>query len=125
MAEISGRDGVAFSVKLSLNDPSLAGAFPGARLSLGFHVDGQTTYLMFNELRGKLELHDYGISTQKKPDGTDYMALTLPQYVKFTDFGFESMTVQTDPIASSSASLGRMNLNGTLSMQGEMRFWAH
>jgi len=57
----------------------------------------------------------------KKPDGSgDYVALGLPVYMKYTNYGFESLSVQTDPQAPATGNLGSFNINGTLSMQGQV-----
>jgi hypothetical protein len=124
LSQVSGRDGVSFAMHLALNDPAQPGAIDN-RLSIGFHVDGNDTYLVVNKLHGLIDMFDANLSVQKKPDGSDYLALSLPATLKFTDFGFDSLGAQADPLAPVTESLGRMNLNGTLSMQGQFRFWAH
>jgi hypothetical protein len=124
LAQVSGRDGVSFAMHLALNDPAQS-VSADSRLSLGFHVDGNDTYLVINKLHGLIDMFDANLSMQKKPDGSDYMALALPGTLKFTDFGFDSLSAQADPLAPVTESLGRMSLNGTLSMQGQFRFWAH
>jgi hypothetical protein len=125
LSQVSGGDGVSFAVHLALNDPSLPDAVTDSRLSFGFNVDGKTTYMVFKNLRGVVDVFGVNLSAQKRPDGGDYMALTLPEYVKFNNYGFESLSVQADPLAPVTESLGRVNINGTLSMQGQFRLWAH
>ena len=65
------------------------------------------------------------ISAQTAADGTNYLALTLPAYTRFTDAGFESLSVQADPRGPVTQSLGQVTLNGELQMQGQLRLWSH
>lgn len=125
LAQISGGDGINFGTHLALNDPTLPGAINTGRFSIGFNVDGRTTYFVADNLSGTIDFFGLNLDVKKKPDGTDYVAIQLPEYVKFTNFGVEKMGVQTDPLAPITNSLGGVNLNGTLSMQGQFRFWAH
>jgi hypothetical protein len=125
LEQISGRDGIGFAMHLALNDPAISDVERDSRLSLGFRVDGRDTYLVIRNLAGTIDLFSLNLSVRKKPDGGDYLALDLPGHLKFTNFGFDSLSVQTDPLAPVSGDLGRFNLNGTLSMQGQLRLWAH
>ncbi|HEX2530002.1 MAG TPA: hypothetical protein VHK70_00865 [Burkholderiaceae bacterium] len=125
LSGIDGRDGVALALHLSLNDPTLPNAVADSRLSVGFNVDGTNTYLVVKNLRGAIDLFSVTVDIRQKPDGTDYVALGLPGHVKFTNFGFESLSAQADPLAPVTESLGRINLDGTLSLKGELRLWAH
>jgi len=66
------------------------------------------------------------IDVHARPDGGgDYVALTLPGNVRYTNFGFESMSVQNDPLAPVSNSLGSFSVSGDVHMQGQVRMWAH
>jgi hypothetical protein len=125
LSDVSGADGISFAMHLALNDPNLVNPVTDSRLSVGFDVDGKTTYIVIKNLSGMIDLATINLSARKKPDGNDYMALTLPGFVKYTNFGYESLSVQTSPLAPVTESLGRFNVNGTLSMQGEFRFWAN
>ena len=62
---------------------------------------------------------------QAAADGTNYVALTLPGYTRFTDTGFDSISVQADPRAAVSGNLGRISINGEMMMQGQLRLWSH
>jgi hypothetical protein len=125
LAEVSGRDGVGFAAHIALNDPTLNGAVTDSRITAGFHVDGNTTYIVIKNPRGTIDISPMNLSARKKPDGSDYLALTLPETVRYGNFGFESLSVQSDPTAPVTESLGRVNINGTLNFQGQLRFWAH
>jgi hypothetical protein len=125
LSDVSGADGISFAMHLALNDPTLVNPVTDSRLSVGFDVDGRTTYVVIKNLHGMIDLATMNLSARKKPDGSDYMALALPGFVKYTNFGYESLSVQTNPLAPVTESLGRFNVNGTLSMQGEFRFWAN
>lgn len=125
LSDVSGADGVNFAMHLSLNDPTLANPSSDSRISMGFNVDGRTTHIVVRNLRGTFDMFGLSLDVEKKPDGTDYLAIGLPAHVKYTDFGFESLSVQTDPSAPVTESLGRLSINGTINMQGQLRMWAH
>ncbi|RJG00131.1 hypothetical protein D3871_13980 [Noviherbaspirillum saxi] len=125
LAGVSGGDGVSFAAHIALNDPTLSGAVTDSRLSTGFQVDGKTTYIVIRNLRGTIDVSPMNLSVQKKPDGSDYLALTLPETLRYGNWGYESLSAQADPLAPVTESLGRVNVNGALHFQGQMRFWAH
>ena len=125
LSDVSGADGINFAMHLSLNDPTLANPSSNSRISMGFNVDGRTTHVVVRNLRGAIDVFGLSLDVEKKPDGTDYLAIGLPAHVKYTDLGFESLSVQTDPAAPVTESLGRLTVNGTVNMQGQLRMWAH
>lgn len=125
LAGVSGSDGVNFAMHLSLNDPALSGAVTDSRLSMGFNVDGRNTYVVVRNPRGTIDMFGMSLNVEKKPDGSDYVAIGLPQHTRYGEFGFESLSVQSDPSAPVTESLGRFSLNGTVTMQGQLRMWAH
>jgi len=125
LSDVSGADGVNFAIHLSLNDQSVANPSTDSRISMGFNVGGRTTHIVMRNPRGVLDVFGLSVGVEKKPDGTDYLAVGLPAHVKYTDFGFESLSVQADPAAPVTESLGRFTINGTVNMQGQLRMWAH
>lgn len=125
LSEVRGRDGIAFAAHIVVNDPTLVGAVSDSRLSLGFKGDGQTSYLVIKNLRGTVDMFAFSIGVNKKPDGSDYVAVGLPGYVKYSNFGFESLSVQGDPLAPVTSSLGSLNIHGGVQLQGQFRLWAH
>lgn len=125
LSHVSGGDGVTFGVHLSLNDPSLPGAASDSRITMGFNVEGRNTYIVIRNPRGTIDMFGLKLDVEKKPDGSDYLAIGLPPHVKYTNFGYESLSVQSDPAGPVTESLGRINMNGTVSMQGQLRMWAH
>jgi len=125
LANVSGGDGINFSMHLSLNDPTLAGAVTDSRFTMGFNVEGRNTYIVLKNPRGTIDMFGLNLNVEKKPDGSDYVAIGLPQHTRYGDFGFESLSVQADPQGPVTESLGRFNLNGTVRMQGQLRLWAH
>ena len=123
LAQVSARDGVSFAVHLVLNDPA-GGA--GSRLSWGTTVGGITTYLVVDNRHGVIDMAGLQLDIAKKPDGSDYVAMSLPFYMKYTNFEIGAVSLQADPLVlAAGGDLGRFNLNGTQSMQGQFRFWAH
>ncbi|CAN7516188.1 hypothetical protein LJR289_003542 [Pseudoduganella sp. LjRoot289] len=125
LSQVAARDGIAFAAHIVINDPTLVGAVADSRLSLGFGGDGPNRYVVIKNVRGVIDMFGVGLSVERKPDGSDYVALALPGYVKYTNFGFESLSVQNDPLAPVTSSMGSVNINGTLWMQGQLRIWAH
>jgi len=124
LARVSGADGISFAINLNLNRQPDQGT-GDSRLSIGHKVDGRTTYLVLRNIGGVIQMVGLNISPQTAADGTNYVALTLPGYTRFTDTGFDSISVQSDPHGPVSGNLGRISLNGELTMQGQLRLWAH
>ncbi|MRV75484.1 hypothetical protein GJ700_27565 [Duganella sp. FT92W] len=125
LGQVSARDGVSIAAHIVINDPTLVGAVADSRMSMGFGGDGAYRYVVLKNVRGVVDMAGVHIDAAKKPDGTDYVAVTLPGYLKFTNLGFESLSVQSDPLAPVTSSMGSVNINGTLNMQGQFRIWAH
>ncbi|MYM24793.1 bacteriocin [Duganella sp. FT135W] len=126
LSQVSGGDGISFAAHVVLNDPTLVGAVADSRLSLGFAGDGQNRYIVFKNVRGTVDMFAVNLGVQTRTDGGgDYIAIGLPGYVHYTNLGFESLSVQTDPTAPVTNSLGSLNINGTVSLQGQVRFWGH
>jgi len=127
LEQVTGQDGISFAAHVSINDPSLVGAVTDSRLSLGFNGDGSNRYLVIKNLRGTVDMYAVSLGVHSRGDGSgsDYIAIGLPGYVRYTNFGFESLSVQTDPTAPVTGNLGSMNLNGTVSLTGEVRIWTH
>ena len=96
-----------------------------SRLTIGQTVDGRTTYTVLKNIGGVIQMVGLNISPQSAADGTNYLALTLPAWTKFTDTGFDSLSVQADPRGPVTQSLGQVTLNGELQMQGQLRLWSH
>ncbi|MTW13031.1 hypothetical protein GM658_20710 [Pseudoduganella eburnea] len=126
LSGVNARDGISFAAHISINDPTLVGAVTDSRLSLGFHDGDVPRYIVLRNVRGTIDMFAIGLSVKSRPDGNgDYIAITLPSQVRYTNFGFESMSVQNDPAAAVTGNLGSVNVNGNLQMQGEFRIWAH
>jgi hypothetical protein len=124
LARVSGADGISFAVDLNLNrQPD--NTTGDSRLIIGQKVDGRMTYLVLRNIGGVIQMVGLNISPQTAADGTNYVALTLPGYVRFTDTGFDSLSVQADPHGPVSGNLGRVSLNGEMTMQGQLRLWSH
>ena len=126
LSQVSGGDGISFAAHVVLNDPTLVGAVSDSRLSLGFSGGGQNRYIVFKNVRGTVDMFAVSLGVQTRTDGGgDYIAIGLPGYVKYTNFGFESLSVQNDPNAPVTGNLGSVNINGVVSLQGQVRFWGH
>lgn len=123
LAQVRGADGINFAADIVLNRQP--GGSGDSRLSIGQTVDGRTTYMVFKNIGGRIQMVGLGLDAQTAPDGTGYVALTLPASVRFTDVGFDALGVQADPRAPVTDSLGRVTLNGEMTLQGQLRMWAH
>jgi len=124
LARVSGADGISFAVNLNLNrQPD--NTTGDSRLTIGHQVDGRMTYLVLRNVGGVIQMVGLNISAQTGADGTNYVALTLPGYTRFTDTGFDSVSVQADPHGPVTGNLGRVSLNGEMMMQGQLRLWSH
>jgi hypothetical protein len=124
LAQVRGADGISFAVNLNLNrQPDAATA--DSRLTIAQTVDGRTTYMVVRNIGGVIQMVGLNISAQTAADGTSYVALTMPAYARFTDTGFDSISVQADPRGAVSGNLGRVSLNGEMTMQGQLRLWSH
>lgn len=125
LAAVRGGDGVSFALRLEMNTVAPGGVPGDSRLWIAQVVDGRTTYTVLKNVSGVIQMFALNLSSQTNADGMSYLALTLPSYVRFTDVGFDSLSVQADPRAAVTDSLGKFTLNGALSMQGQLRLWAH
>jgi hypothetical protein len=124
LAQVRGADGISFAVDLNLNrQPNNPAG--DSRLMIGQKVDGRTTYIVLRNIGGAIQMVGLNLSPQTVADGTNYVALTLPGYVRFTDTGFDSLSVQADPQGAVSGNLGKISLNGEMTMQGQLRMWSH
>jgi hypothetical protein len=124
LAQVRGADGISFAVDLNLNrQPD--NQTGDSRLMIGQKVDGRTTYIVVRNIGGVIQMVGLNLSAQTAPDGTSYVALTLPGYTRFTDTGFDSISVQADPQGAVSGNLGKVSLNGEMMLQGQLRLWSH
>lgn len=117
LAQVSAADGISFAMHLVVSDSSLSWGMRDA--------GGQSSYIVFKNLGGTVDMFATTLDVLKKPDGSSYVEVGLPVYLKYTNYGFESLSVQNDPLAPTTGNLGGINTNGTLSLQGQVRFWAH
>ncbi|MGZ5202262.1 MAG: DUF6160 family protein [Telluria sp.] len=125
LSNVRGRDGVSFAIHLELNTPNRDGTPNNNLLWIGHQVDGHMTYLVIRNLSGVVDMTALNIAANTSADGQSYLAFTLPNSIRFTNAGFESLSVQADPAAPVTSSMGRFTLNGEMTMQGQLRMWPH
>lgn len=124
LAAVSGRDGVSFAVSLRLNSPDNPNPVADSRLTTGYTVGGQQQYLVIKNLRGSIDMFVMRIDVAQRSDGGgDYVAIGLPGYLKFGHFGYESLSAETDPRGPITGNLGRFEIDGTMNLRGQFRFW--
>lgn len=118
---VAGRGGIVLNAHLELN----IRAASENRISLGFQVGGSTSYLLLHNLSGTLDLLGLTVQAVAGPaEVGDVIQLTLPSFLGFKDFGIKAIGVQSDPLAPIAASLGQIQLNGSVQMQGQVLLWA-
>jgi len=107
------------SLHLELNN------VPGSpnRTTVGFAVNGVTTYWVIHNLSGMMDLFNIAFDTVPGPDG-NAVQIALPRQLYFKNFGIDALAAQTDPTAPIGASLGQIKLNGMAQMQGQLLIWA-
>lgn len=117
LSEVTG-GGIAIAAHLELNV---------GRLTWGFNsADNVKTYLVFENLGGTIDVFSLAINLKKRTDGgSDYVAISLPSVMRFTKFGIDSLSVQSDPLGPVSGNLGRFEIDGTLSFTGQVLIWPH
>ncbi len=124
LAGVAGRDGIGFAVHLEINSAAIYGLDINSRLTAGFNVDGLTTYLVALNPGGIVDLFAMSLNLRTRPDGGDYVDLSLPTFVGVKDFGVRALSAQTDPRAPITNSYGQFLLNGHAAMQGHLYLWA-
>ena len=131
LAAVRGADGINLAIDLHLNLPPPNSSntsdltLTKSKLTIGQTVDGRTAYLVFNNVSGRIQMMSLGLSANTADDGTNYVAIGLPSEVRFTNVGVDSISVQSDASTPVTSSLGKITLNGDLSMQGQLRLWSH
>ena len=131
LAAVRGADGINLAIDLQLNQPpsntnnTSELTIDKSKLTIGQAVDGRTTWLVFDNVSGRIQMMSLGISANTAADGTSYVGIDMPSSVRLTNFGVDSISVQSDPRAPATDTLGRVTLNGDLSMQGQLRLWSH
>jgi hypothetical protein len=123
LRDVSGK-GITIAVNLMLNGGLLTGQPVDSRLSAGFAVNGNTTYLIAQNFGGGLQLFAITIDPMTKPDGTGYLSIGMPSYLGAQEFGVRAIGVQTDANAPITSSLGSILLNGSANMTGQLNVWA-
>lgn len=124
LAQVSGRDGIGFAVHLEINAAPIYGLDIDSRLTAGFTVDGLKTYLVALNPGGIIDLFAMSLNLRTRPDGGDYIDVTLPFFLGVQDFGVRALSAQTDPRGPITNSYGQFLLNGHASMQGHLYLWA-
>lgn len=124
LSEVRGA-GVGVGVHLELNSSLLAGATPMPNLAATFGDAAQPNYLVMYGVGGIMDLYAVTLNAVTASDGTNQLALGLPGFVGFDDFGVRAISVQSDPTAplNPATSLGGITLNGSGAMTGRMPIW--
>nr|WP_295081310.1 hypothetical protein [uncultured Roseateles sp.] len=120
LAGVSGRDGIVMNAHLQLNTQ------PGSnnRVSLGFKVQGNTSYLLLDRVSGTLDLLGLEVKPATSSSQGDVIQVGMPSFLGFKDFGIRAIGVQGDALAPISNSLGQIQLSGSAQMQGQLLMWA-
>lgn len=118
--------GLGVGVHLELNSSLLTGGIPMPNLAAAFGDAAQPNYLVMYGVGGIMDLYAVTLNAVTASDGTSQLALGLPSFVGFDDFGVRAISVQSDPTAplNTAASLGGITLNGSGAMTGRVLLWA-
>jgi hypothetical protein len=123
LSAVAGQ-GVALLVHLEINSGLLTGQPIDSRISAGFAVNGVTTYAIAQNFGGLLDLYAITLDPTTRANGSDYLAIGMPNTVYAKDFGVRAIGVQTDAAAPITSSLGSLLLNGSANMTGQLNVWA-
>jgi len=124
LSNVVGRDGISIAVHLDLNNPNSTDPDVSSRLTIGFKVNGHTNYAVMLDPHGIIDMFSWSFDVITRPDGGSAIAVGLPSYVNFQQVGFDALGIQSDPNAPITGDLGRIELNGQLSFQGQLRIWS-
>lgn len=132
LSSVSGEDGVTIMLHLEWNANALTSVdlSNSSSISVGFFDAGAAdeankhTYLTFQGFGGIVDMWSIHIDARTGPaDVGDYVDITLPNLVAFKQFGFRSLYAQTNTTAEPSASYGKLLLNGSATVTGNMYIW--
>lgn len=117
LSEVTG-GAIGLAAHVDLNIDRIAWGFNGA--------DDVKTYLVIDKLDGIIDVFALAIDLKRRADGgSDYVAISLPDYIRFTKFGIGSIGAQSDALAPVTGSLGRFEIDGQLSFTGQVIIWPH
>jgi len=122
LSSVHAQDGIGLSGHLQFN----VNAGSISNLSLGFTVGGSTSYLVFQEFAGTLDFLGLQVQALSTPAGSavgDVIAITLPTFVGFTNFGVGAIAAQASATAPITSSLGQIQLNGGAQLAGQVLMW--
>ncbi len=123
LGDVAGK-GISILVHLELNSGLLTGQNIDSRVSAGFDVGGQTTWVVAQNFGGLLDLFAITIApVVGGAGGRDYLSIGMPTFIGAKEFGVRAIGVQTDPTATITNSLGSLLLNGTGTMTGQLNIW--
>jgi hypothetical protein len=120
LAAVHGREGIVFAIHLVMASKSLVDVTT---------VNGVKTYLTAHDFGGTVDIVGLTLDRRRRTDGgTDYLDIGMPLSLRFVQFGFSALTVQTDPFDPLAApapgsGYGQLRLDGTASMTGHFYFW--
>src|SRR5947209_8699967 len=89
LSQVAAGDGISIALHLELNQPQSGVPASESRLTIGQTVNGNTNYIVVRNPSGVIDMFALGLSANTAPDGTNYVAVALPTYVKFTNVGFD------------------------------------
>lgn len=123
--ELSGVTGGAVGIAFHLEINNAATRVADSRIYWGFtDANNLDTFLVVNNLSGVIDAFAITIDLKTRPEGgSDYVEIGLPAVLRFTNFGFESLSVQANPHAPITGNLGRFEIDGQLSFTGQLRIW--
>lgn len=142
LSDVSGADGITVNASLVWNTNRTQYEL-SSKVLIGFERfnDDSTktlTYLTFGGFGGGMEIVGLKIDAAKGPaDIGDYVDITLPRYIGFDDFGFQSMSVRsvtvsqstdtktfdTNTLPAPTSNYGQWLYNGSAVVTGHVYIW--
>ncbi len=143
LSDVAGADGVSINASLVWNSNRTQYEL-SSKVIIGFEkydADGENktlTFLTFGGFGGVMDIFGLRIDSVQGPaEIGDYVDITLPRYIGFEDFGFQSMSVQsvrrdkdfdakqfqTSDLGRPQSSYGQWLYNGSAVMTGHVYIW--
>ncbi len=125
LSAVTGSDGVRIDLHLEWHSNRTEVDLSSA-ISVGFYEAQRdlNTYIVMRGFGGVVDFWGMSIDARTGPaDVGDYIDVTLPAYVGFDHFGFQSLSAQNDKNAVPTYNYGQWLLNGSATVTGNVYIW--
>ncbi|HET8869378.1 MAG TPA: DUF6160 family protein [Aquabacterium sp.] len=125
LSAVTGADGVRIDLHLEWR-PNRTEVELSSAISVGFYEAQRdlNTFIVMRGFGGVVDFWGLAIDARAGPaDVGDYIDVTLPAYVGFDHFGFQSLSAQNDKNAVPTYNYGQWLLNGSATVTGNVYIW--